>query len=76
MPDQRRSTGEGEEIRIPVSEEQVKVEKKPVVTGEVDVHKEVVQENKEVQGQVRREQVKVERKGDVNVKSDDQDDQS
>jgi len=58
----------GEEIRIPVREEQVQVEKKPVVREEVSVGKQQVQENEQVSGTVRKEEIKVEKKGDVDVK--------
>ena len=56
---------EGEEIRVPVTEEQVAVEKKPVVKEEVTVGKRVVQDTKRVGGEVRKEEVRVEREGDV-----------
>jgi len=58
----------GEEIRIPVKEEQVRVEKEAVVKEEVHVGKRKVQENEQVSGTVRKEQVKIEQKGDVNVR--------
>jgi len=58
----------GEEIRIPVSEEQVHVEKRPVVTEEVTVGKRQVQDTEEVAGTVRKEEIKVEKKGNVDVK--------
>ena len=62
-------TGEPvEEIRIPVSEEQVTVEKRPVVKEEVTVGKRAVQDTKRVGGEVRKEQVRVEREGDVDVR--------
>jgi uncharacterized protein (TIGR02271 family) len=61
-------TGEHiEEIRIPVSEEQVTVEKRPVVKEEVTVGKRVVQGTEQVGGEVRREEVRVEREGDVDI---------
>jgi len=60
---------EGEEIRIPVSEEQVDVSKRAVVTEEVKVGKRVVQDTEKVSGQVRKEEVHVEQTGDVNVKN-------
>jgi uncharacterized protein (TIGR02271 family) len=62
---------EGEEIRIPVREEQVNVSKEAVVTEEVRVGKRVVQDTERVSGQVRKEEVKVEQKGDVDVRSCD-----
>ena len=55
----------GEEIRVPVIEEQVTVEKRPVVKEEVTVGKRVVQDTKRVGGEVRKEEVRVEREGDV-----------
>ena len=60
---------EGEVIRIPVSEEQVRVTKDAVVTEEVKVGKRVVQDTERVSGQVRKEEVKVEQVGDVDVKA-------
>ena len=61
-------TGEPvEEIRIPVSEEQVTVEKRPVVKEEVTVGKRVVQGTERVGGEVRKEVVRVEREGDVDI---------
>jgi uncharacterized protein (TIGR02271 family) len=59
--------GEGDEIRIPVSEERVRVEKQPVVTGEVRVGKRAVQDTQRVNETVRREEARVEKEGDVNV---------
>jgi uncharacterized protein (TIGR02271 family) len=59
---------EGEEIRVPVTEEQVAVEKKPVVKEEVTVGKRVVQDTERVGGEVRKEDVRVEREGDVDVR--------
>jgi len=63
------SLREGEEIRVPVREEQVDVTKRPVVTEEVKVGKRVVQDTEQVSGQVRKEEVKVEREGDVDVRN-------
>jgi len=60
---------EGEEIRIPVSEEQVDVSKRAVVTEEVKVGKRVVQDTERVSGQVRKEEVHIEQSGDVDVKN-------
>jgi uncharacterized protein (TIGR02271 family) len=62
--------GEGQEIRIPVSEERVRVEKQPVVTGEVRVGKRAVQNTENVNETVRREELRVEKEGDVNVADD------
>jgi uncharacterized protein (TIGR02271 family) len=59
----------GEEIRIPVHEEHVRVEKTPVVKEEVTVGKRKVQETEHVSGDVRKEELRVEKKGDVDVHS-------
>jgi uncharacterized protein (TIGR02271 family) len=63
---------EGEEIRIPVKEEQVRVEKTPVVKEEVAIGKRKVQENKTVGATIRKEEVKVEKQGDVKVNTTEQ----
>jgi len=60
--------GEGEEIRVPVREEEVTVTKQPVVTEEVKVGKRVVQDTERVSGEVRKEEVKVEQTGNVDIK--------
>ena len=65
------STGDirsGEEIRIPVKEEQAHVEKEAVVKEEVAVNKRRVTDTEQVSGTVRNEEVKVEEEGDVNVR--------
>jgi len=59
----------GEQIRIPVREEQVSVSKDAVVTEEVKVGKRTVQDTEHVSGQVRKEEVKIEQTGDVDVKN-------
>jgi uncharacterized protein (TIGR02271 family) len=62
-------TGEPvEEIRIPVREEQITVEKWPVVKEEVMVGKRVVEGTERVGGEVHREEVRVEHEGDVDVR--------
>jgi len=58
---------EDEAIRVPVMEEQVRVSKQPVVTGEVLIGKEQVQENQQVSDTVRREEAHIERQGNVDV---------
>jgi len=60
---------EGEEVRIPVREEQVNVSKDAVVTEEVKVGKRVVQDTERVSGDVRKEEVKVEQQGNVDVRT-------
>lgn len=57
-----------EEIRIPVSEEQVNVEKQTVVKEEVTVGKRKVQDTKHIGADLKKEEIKVETKGDVNVR--------
>ncbi len=61
----------GEEIRIPVKEEQVHVTKDTVVKEEVKVGKRQVQGTERVGGTVRKEEVRVDRKGDVDVRDHD-----
>ena len=69
--ERRTPTGEPvEEIRIPVREEQVTVEKRPVVKEEVTVGKRLVQGTEQVGGEVRKEVVRVEREGDVDIRGD------
>ena len=58
----------GEEIRIPVKEERVRVTKEPVVTEEVTVGKRKVRENQTVEGDVRKEDVVVESSGKAKVR--------
>ena len=59
--------GAGEEVRIPVSEERVRVEKQGVVTGGVRVAKRAVQGTERVSETLRNEEVRVEKEGDINV---------
>ena len=59
---------EGEEIRIPVMDEEVDVRKKAVVKEEVTVGKRVVEGTERVGGDVREEHVRVEREGDVDIR--------
>jgi len=59
--------GTGEEIRVPLSEERVRVEKQPVVTEEVRVGKRQVQGSKQVSDQVRHEELRVDKEGEVNT---------
>jgi len=60
---------DGEEIRIPVMEEKVRLEKETVLKEEVHVGKRKVQENEQVSGDVRKEKVKVDQTGDANVRN-------
>jgi len=57
----------GEEVRIPVKEEQVHVSKDTVVKEEVSVGKRKVTDTEPVTGTVRKEQVHIEREGNVDV---------
>ena len=52
-----------EEIRVPVTEEEVVVEKRPVVKEEVRVRKEVVEDAEVVEEDVRREEIEVDEEG-------------
>jgi len=60
--------GAGEkEIRVPLSEERVRVEKKPVVAEEVRVGKRQVQGTQRVTDSVRHEELRSEQDGDVDA---------
>jgi uncharacterized protein (TIGR02271 family) len=59
---------EGQEIRVPVSEEHVEVTKTPVVKEEVTVGKRKVKDTQHVSDTVRKEEIKVEERGDANVR--------
>ncbi len=63
--------GEGETYRIPVREEQVTVDKQPVVREEVSLGKRQVQDTQRVSDTVQREEARIEREGDVNVQGTD-----
>ena len=54
-------------ISVPVREERVEVEKRPVVTEEISVGKQAVQETQQVSGTVRREEARIEGEGEVEV---------
>lgn len=58
---------EGEMIRIPLRQEQVVIEKRPVVAEELIVGKKRVEETQHFTGTVRREEPRLERRGNVNV---------
>jgi uncharacterized protein (TIGR02271 family) len=60
----------GQEIRVPVTEEEIRVEKTPVVKEEVTVSKRTVEETEKVDEDLRRERLKVEREGDVKVRGE------
>lgn len=60
---------EGETIRIPLRQEQIVIEKRPVVAEELIVGKKRVEEMQQFTDTVRREEPRVERVGNVNVHS-------
>jgi len=62
--------GQSEQIRIPVSEEQVHVDKHNVVTGEVEVHKRTVQDTEQVQDTVKREEARINQTGQPIISGD------
>ena len=59
--------GEGEEVRIPLMEEEVRVEKTPIVREEVSVRKREVQDTERVSETVRREEARIESQGDARM---------
>jgi len=60
---QNRLTGQNDrEVRVPVAEERLNVEKRAGQIGEVDIHKQVVQERVNVPVELTREEVRVERR--------------
>jgi uncharacterized protein (TIGR02271 family) len=65
-------TGEGE-IHIPVSREQVNVDKHTILTGEVSAHKREVEETEHVSETLKREEARVDTEGDPNIVSDETD---
>lgn len=65
---------EGDEIRIPLMEEEVIVEKRVVPTEELVVRKHTVQETETVEADLRKERVDIDRQGDVNLRDERRDD--
>lgn len=63
---------QGETYRVPVREEQVKVEKQPVEREEIALGKRPVQESKQVSDTVRREEAHVEQSGDIDVQGNNE----
>jgi uncharacterized protein (TIGR02271 family) len=59
--------GSNREVRVPLTEEQVRVEKRPIVKEEVRVGKKRVQESKQVKEQVMREELQVSGEGDIKI---------
>lgn len=66
-PSDRPLDERGHTLEVPVREEQVELEKRPVVYEEVEVGKRRVQDTQEVSGTVRREEARIDREGDVPV---------
>jgi uncharacterized protein (TIGR02271 family) len=62
--------GADSEIRIPLTEERVSVEKRPTVREEIEVGKRGVEETQQVSDQVRREELRVEKDGKIDVKGE------
>jgi uncharacterized protein (TIGR02271 family) len=59
-----------QEIRVPVREEEIRVEKTPVVKEEVRVSKRQVQDTERVSETLRKEEIKVDTKGSASVRDD------
>jgi uncharacterized protein (TIGR02271 family) len=59
-----------EEIRVPVREEQVTIDKQAVVKEEVSLSKRNVSDTKRVDETVRREELRVDSEGDVDIRKD------
>lgn len=55
--------GENERVRVPLSEEQIEVEKEPVVTERVSVGKREIEEEEQVDATIRKENIKVDKRG-------------
>jgi len=62
-----RSLQEGESIRVPLIEEEVTIQKRPVVYEEVLIGRRALAETQHVSGTVRREELRVARRGDIEV---------
>lgn len=56
-----------ETIRIPVSEEQIDVDKHTVITGEVSAHKREVEETRQIDETLKREEARINTNGDANI---------
>jgi uncharacterized protein (TIGR02271 family) len=67
--ERRAARGRGEireeEIRVPVSEEELVVEKRPRVREELIVRKRPVEETEQIEADLRREEIEIERHGRV-----------
>lgn len=67
--------GQQPEIRVPLSEEQVRVEKKPVVREDVEVGKRSVEQTRNVSEQVRREELHVEKDEKTKVNEENEEEE-
>lgn len=67
--------GDEEEIRVPLHEEDVQVEKETVVSGEVDIDKREVEDEEHISEEVRKERLRVEREGDVHINESEMDEE-
>ena len=63
--------GEGETIRIPVSEERVEVGKHTVTTGEITATKRETEEIRQVKEILKKEEARVSKDGDPHIITDD-----
>jgi len=63
-----RTLGEGETVTILLREEELRIQKVPVVVEEVRISKRVVEETRPVTTTVQREVLRVEREGDASVR--------
>jgi len=61
---------DSERIRVPLNEEQVEVEKRPVVTEEINIRKTPVTENRRVTETVQREEPVIDKEGTVTEHQD------
>lgn len=62
--------GKNESIHIPVTEERVEVHKRPVVAGEVDIHKREVQDTEQVTDTLKREEARLDQTGNPRIQGD------
>jgi len=60
--------GEGQQIRVPVSEEHVEITKTPVVKEEVTVGRRKVKDTEHVAADLRKEEIKVEKEGNASCR--------
>jgi|SRR5205807_1066845 uncharacterized protein (TIGR02271 family) len=67
---------DGETVKILVREEQVTINKIPIVIEEITLTKRVLQEMKQITENVQREKVRIERRGNADIQSDNIDDVS